>query len=76
MDNGLYQKYFVVRRDDPDGTHDYCYYFVIDVLHDAFAEETIKFYIEKIKESMPNLAEGLQKMLDNPVYPPISKEFN
>lgn len=44
---GLYRKFVVTRSDDPEGKHEHCYCFVLDLTHDEFAPAAMKAYGRK-----------------------------
>jgi hypothetical protein len=58
IEQGLYQKYLVERR-DKSPKHELCEYFVLDLFHDPFAKPALEAYIEACKEKHPTLAEDL-----------------
>jgi len=61
---GLYPKYHVERVHDPKGKHKECFYFVLDVKHDKFADAAILAYAEACEKEYPDLAGDLKDMLD------------
>ena len=65
---GLYQKYYVERKNDATGKHNQCFFFVLDLTHDAHAIPALIAYIESCKEDYPILAEDLrEKLLEIPI---------
>ena len=48
-DAGLISKYDVTRRDDPDGKHDDCRFFVLDPQHDPIARDALATYAAHAK---------------------------
>lgn len=55
----LYGKFWVERLDgssDRDGKHEFCDYFVLDLVHDKFAYPALKAYAEACAEEYPQLA--------------------
>jgi hypothetical protein len=71
-EHGLYDKYAVSRNDDPEGKHDNCMFFVLDLDHDPHALPAIKAYIESCESEYPMLAADLTIALihrtDTPPY--------
>ena len=63
-EKGLYNKYSVVRLEDPKGKHDFCEYFVIDLDHDEFARPALLAYADACEEKYPELAKDLRRMYD------------
>jgi hypothetical protein len=62
---GIYDKYFVMRGDLQDmrgGRHFGCKHFVIDIIHDPFAKETLLRYAELCESEYPNLARDIRAM--------------
>jgi hypothetical protein len=60
---GLYQKYHVQRVNDPEGKHDGCPYFVLDIRHDPHARIALSTYIQSCGGEYPQLALDLHRML-------------
>jgi len=58
-ERGLYPRYTVKRNDDPDGKHDRCFFFVLDLDHDPFAFPALANYIEQCQKDYPVLAAEL-----------------
>jgi hypothetical protein len=57
---GLYSKYMVERINDPDGKHNDCDFFVLDLTHDPIARFAMNFYIQKcIDDGYSKLAADL-----------------
>lgn len=56
---GLYTKWDVKRKDDPDGKHDDCVVFVLDITHDVFAAEALLWYADRCAPWYPKLAQDL-----------------
>jgi hypothetical protein len=46
-DRGVYAKYEVRRRNDPNGKHDDCWYFVLDPTHDPIARVALEAYADE-----------------------------
>lgn len=46
---GLLHKYDVQRRNDPDGKHDDCRYFVLDPQHDPLARFALAVYADRAR---------------------------
>lgn len=63
-DRGIYQKYRVDRRNDPEGKHDYCWYFVLDMTHDKFAGAALEAYADACVQEYPELAADIRAELD------------
>lgn len=55
----LGEKYLVQRRDDPDGKHDRCRFFVLDPQHDEHARTALAFYADLVRATNPQLADDL-----------------
>lgn len=63
-EQGLYDKYYVRRRDlsdRPGGKHDNCQYFVLDLTHDPYALETAHYYSKACEGTHPLLAKDLKR---------------
>lgn len=63
---GLYHKYNVTRTDGssgPNGKHEHCRYFVLDMDHDPHALPALAAYEESCKKEYPNLAWDLREIL-------------
>lgn len=60
-ENGLFDKYQVTRRDDPDRKHDDCTYFVLDLTHDETARYAAESYAWQIAPANPVLANELRR---------------
>jgi hypothetical protein len=58
---GLYRKYDVKRRDDPEGKHDECRFFVLDLEHDRYAEAALRAYADACEAEYPELARDLRE---------------
>ena len=58
-DRGLYSKYRVERLNDPEGKHEECDFFVLDLTHDPFALPAIRAYIDACRKEYPHLAVDL-----------------
>jgi len=54
----LYPKYHIYNFDN-EMKHKYCFYFVLDLHHDEFAEAAIWTYINACQEKYPELANDL-----------------
>ncbi len=61
-DRGVYKKYNVERLNDPEGKHDNCEYFVLDLVHDKFAKPALLAYADACEEEYPELAAELRQM--------------
>jgi hypothetical protein len=61
---GLYQKYHVERLNDPEGKHEDCPFFVLDIIHDRYARYAMQCYIAACRIQFPQLASDLKKLLD------------
>lgn len=59
-ERGVYDKYNVVRLNDPDGKHARCYYFVLDFEHDPYAGEAALAYAHACEADYPLLAADLR----------------
>lgn len=65
---GLYTKFHVERLVDPEGKHDNCFFFVLDVNHDVHSLKALMAYIESCKLDYPLLAKDLKgKIMDIPL---------
>jgi hypothetical protein len=70
-ERGIYRKYTVTRTDGssgPDGKHEHCNYFVLDLAHDKFALPALKAYRKACAKEFPALAQDLSYIvtaLDN-----------
>lgn len=62
-ERGLYAKYEVHRIDDPEGKHDDCQYFVLDVKHDEAARFALREYAAYVRHKYPSLADDLERMV-------------
>lgn len=60
-ERGLYEKYLVERRDDPDGNHKNCEYFVLDLIHDKFSYNALMAYANACQVEFPLLAADLRR---------------
>ena len=56
---GLYAKYHIERINDPNGKHDDCFFFVLDINHDVYALIELKAYASACKKYYPQLSEDL-----------------
>lgn len=61
-DVGLYAKYTVVKNYDPEGKHDDCMFFVLDVDHDPHAVPALLAYAASVRDSNPELASDLDRL--------------
>lgn len=62
---GLYSKYQVRRRMDPDRKHIDCQFFVLDPGHDDAAQVALIAYADAVEATKPQLAQELRRwMLD------------
>lgn len=61
MSDGRYEgiyprgKYDVRRKSDPEGKHDNCWFFVLDIKHDPHAVTALTAYAESCGENYPQL---------------------
>lgn len=60
---GIYDKYWVERRNDPLAKHVDCNYFVLDLNHDKFAPDALAQYAAACAEEYPQLAEDLWNLI-------------
>jgi hypothetical protein len=68
---GLLSKYTVQRRDDTEGKHADCRYFVLDPQHDPLAVEALTLYSVKAEEAgYTELAADLDQWLWSLDHPP------
>lgn len=61
-DQGLYEKFTVVRNDGksaPGEKHENCSYFVLDLTHDNHAIPALRAYAESCKAEYPELSGDL-----------------
>jgi hypothetical protein len=49
LQDGLHQKYYVIKMDDPEGTHQECPFFVLDIKHDRSARFAMLAYAISVK---------------------------
>ena len=56
---GLNRKYDVARLNDPEGKHDECPYFVLDIRHDRHARVALRAYAKSCQQEFPTLAHDL-----------------
>ena len=61
-DVGIYYKYIVRRVHDPEGKHDRCKYFVLDLTHDKFAAAAARAYADACESEFPALAQDLRAL--------------
>ena len=59
-ERGLYRKFRVSRREDLEGKHDDCEYFVLDLVHDRFADAALLAYAKACETEYPMLAADLR----------------
>lgn len=64
-DLGIIHKFDVKKVNDPEGKHDYCWYFVLDPQHDPHARIALAAYAVDCAPHYPRLAEDLRKVLGN-----------
>ena len=66
--DGLYNNFKVSRTDGtdqkPGDKHFGCIYFVLDVLHDKFAEAALKAYAKACREEFPELSADLLNLAE------------
>jgi hypothetical protein len=63
QNKGLYNKYMVQRvdgNDQPGCKHENCDYFVIDVVHDAYAKAALLAYADACEADYPHLANDIR----------------
>lgn len=60
---GLFTKYDVRRRSDPEGKHTNCEFFVLDLVHDRFAAAALSAYAQACSAEYPQLAADLRGKL-------------
>ena len=58
-EKGMYSKYTVMRKHDPEGKHSTCPYFVLDLRHDKFSIPALKAYADNCAEDYPILASDI-----------------
>lgn len=61
---GLYRKFKVERTDgssDEGHNHEFCDYFVLDLVHDKHARLALHAYADSCRKEYPKLAEELTK---------------
>lgn len=63
QERGLYRKFKVTRCNDPEGKHDECEYFVLDLQHDQFARAALRAYVDACQTEFPALAADLCALL-------------
>lgn len=61
---GLYPKYKVWRRHDPNGKHNYCDYFVLDWQHDKYTIPAMEAYAKACQSEFPHLANDIYKLIE------------
>lgn len=64
---GIYSKYTVTRTDGssgPDGKHEHCAFFVLDLNHDPYAIPALRAYAEACRKEYPGLARDLARIVD------------
>ena len=65
-DRGLYEKFWVSRRDGQSAKgkkHQGCEYFVLDITHDPFAIPALIAYHQACKDKYPKLAADLDQII-------------
>ena len=63
---GLYQKYLVKRRHDPEGKHDDCDFFVLDLVHDKHARPALLAYADSAeRDGYQALARDLRERAES-----------
>lgn len=60
---GVYKKWAMKRLNDPDGKHDDCFIFVLDIDHDPFAVPALNAYIDACEHEYGPLAFDLTNVL-------------
>jgi hypothetical protein len=68
-ERGMYRKFKVSRRNDPEGKHDDCRYFVLDIDHDKHARPALEAYAQSCEELFPALAADLRLWLETGEWP-------
>lgn len=62
----VYERFYVEKKNDPEGKHSECVYFVLDLTHDPYAIVALATYAEaanlKDKENLIKLAENSLKV--------------
>jgi len=64
-DKGLYEKFTVIRNEDPLGKHHECHYFVLDLDHDKFAKAALITYADLCRHDFPELAKDIREWIVN-----------
>lgn len=60
---GIYRKYQVTRLNDPNGKHDICEFFVLDLRHDRHAVPALRTYAKSCSKKFPQLAKDIRRTL-------------
>jgi hypothetical protein len=72
---GLEHRYDITHRNDPEGKHNNCAYFVLDISHDPLARKALITYLEAADEDGQfRLAEDLRELLGRTITTPVSQE--
>jgi hypothetical protein len=72
QNRGLYSKFHVSRRNDPEHRHDNCRYFVLDINHDPHARAALQAYADSCREKYPKLADDLMRdVSDGSLFTPV-----
>lgn len=66
-EKGLYGKYRVERIGGTPGKHRDCYYYVLDLEHDAYALPALRAYADVCETAYPALAHDLRVLVENRV---------
>jgi hypothetical protein len=61
---GFYRKYDVKRLGGTPGKHDDCTYYVLDLMHDAFAQDALRAYANACRDVYPELAADLDRIVN------------
>lgn len=67
-EQGLYDKYIVLRTDGSSGKgdkHENCNYFVLDLNHDKHAIAALDAYAESARLEYPQLSEDIRHIIEN-----------
>lgn len=60
-DSTWHPRYRVEKRDDPDGKHDACEFFVLDLTHDPHAVFALRAYAAAIQQTNPEFAAEIKR---------------
>lgn len=62
-ERGIYGKYSVERTHDPNGKHENCNYFVLDLIHDSYGRSALYTYANLCEQEFPLLARDIRSLL-------------